>query len=69
MLTFSCIIVTFKQYCHLVHCSFFLDSLGLYFKCWAEGVTVKGSVLVKKYMYIKKKTYFVVVRRKHGMLL
>lgn len=24
----------------------FIDSLGLYFKCWTEGVIVKGSEMV-----------------------
>lgn len=46
----------------------FIGSLGLYFKCWTEGVIVKESELVLKYMYISK-SYFVVCRKHEGMLL
>ena len=69
MLTFSRIVVSFQCYCQLLHCCFHLTVWVYIFKCGAEGVIVKGANWFKIYVYFKK-SYFVVVCRKHeGMLL
>lgn len=49
MFILTCIITSFKWYCHMVHCCF-IDSLGLYFKNRLKVWFLKGSGLIYVYL-------------------